>query len=570
MDRFTAGPAAREPGRHADETARPTATLAEVDIRHALATRPPRRPDPEGLNRALALLAGEMTENPRCMFQKLVEAALELCKAGTAGISLLEGDVFRWEAVAGVFASYRDGTMPRAASPCGVCIDENVTQLMLLPDRHFPALRAEPRFIEALLIPFRAQGRPVGTVWLVSHTDERKFDREDERVVLTLAQFASAGWQLWNVLEAAEQANRRKDEFVAMVAHELRNPLAAIGNAVQLLQEVDTAGHATAMQVVVRQSRHLARVAHDLLDLSRIGRDKLELQTGLVELQAVVAAAIETAQAQIGRRGQTLSVELPGAPVWLMGDAVRLAQLLANLLDNAAKYTPMGGQIWVSARSDDGRIEISVRDTGIGIPAQELGNVFDLFTQLEASVGGLGLGLALVRELVERHGGSVEATSEGPGMGSQFTVRLPGLPALPTPPPAVLVTARVPSPRRLLIVEDHPDVAESLALLLRCDDHEVRIALDGPAALQALSRFKPDVVLLDLGLPGMDGYQVARRMREEAPESNLTIIALSGSGQAEDHSQAMQAGCDAHLVKPVHPNLLRSMLAAQTPILSSI
>src|SRR6185295_15927157 len=229
------------------------------------------------------------------------------------------------------------------------------------------------------------------------------------------------------------------------------------------------------------------------------------------------------------------------------------SQLLANLLDNAAKYTPVGGRIWVSARSDDGRFEISVRDTGIGIPAQELGNVFDLFTQLESSVGGLGLGLALVRDLAERHGGSVEATSEGPGMGSQFTVRLPGLPALPMPPPAVLKTARVPSPRRLLIVEDHPDVAESLALILRCDGHEVRIAHDGPAALKVLKKFKPDVVLLDLGLPGMDGYQVARRMREEAPESNLTIIALSGSGQAEDHGQSMQAGCDAHLVKPVHP-----------------
>jgi signal transduction histidine kinase/ActR/RegA family two-component response regulator len=571
MEGLTAGLAARHPDRHADETARPTATLAEVDIRHELATRPPRRPDGESLDRALAALAVQMTENPRSMLQKLVEAALDLCKADTAGISLLEGDVFRWESVAGAFASYRDGTMPRAASPCGVCIDENVTQLMHRPDRHFPALRAEPRFIEVLLIPFRAQGRPVGTVWIVSHTDQRKFDREDERVVLTLAQFASAGWQLWNAIEAAEEANHRKDEFVATVAHELRNPLAAICNAAQVLQEVDTAGHATAVQVVVRQSRHLARVAHDLFDLSRIGRDRLELQTRLVELQTVVAAAVETAQAQIGRRGHALSVELPGAPVWLMGDPDRLAQLVANLLDNAAKYTPVGGQIWVSARLDDDRIEISVRDTGIGIPAQELGNIFDLFTQLESSVGGLGLGLALVRDLAERHGGGVEATSEGPGMGSQFTVRLPGLPApLTLPPPEVLKTARVPNPRRLLIVEDHPDAAESLALILRCDDHEVRIAHDGPAALQALKKFKPDVVLLDVGLPGMDGYEVARRMREEALESNLTIIALSGSGQAEDHSQSTQAGFDTHLVKPVHPNLLRSMLAAQTPILSSI
>jgi signal transduction histidine kinase/ActR/RegA family two-component response regulator len=557
------------PVRHVDVSAVPTATLAEVDIRSELSSRPPRPPDPEGLDRALAVLAGDMTENPRSMLQRLVETALHLCRADTAGLSLLEGDVFRWEAVAGAFASYRDGTMPRAASPCGVCIDENATQLMHLPDRHFPALRAEPRFVEALLIPFQVRGRPVGTVWVVSHTYSRKFDREDERVVRTLAQFAAAGWQLWNALEAAEEANHRKDDFVAMVGHELRNPLAAICNAAHILQEADTAGHATAVQVVARQSQHLARVAHDLLDLSRIGRDKLVLQVGPIELQSVVAAAVETAQSQIARRGQTLSVELPGAPMWLMGDAVRLSQMLANLLDNAAKYTPPGGQISVSARTADDRIELTVRDTGIGIPADKLGAVFELFAQLDSAAGGLGLGLALVRDLAERHGGSVEATSEGPGMGSQFTIRLPGLAAPhPCPPPVILKTVRTPNARRLLIVEDHPDVAESLALILRRDDHEVRIAHDGPAALRALSRFKPDVVLLDVGLPGMDGYQVARRMREEALESKLTIIALSGYGQTEDHSQSLQAGCDAHLVKPVHPNVLRSMLSAEIPSLS--
>jgi CheY-like chemotaxis protein len=284
-----------------------------------------------------------------------------------------------------------------------------------------------------------------------------------------------------------------------------------------------------------------------------------------------VAAAVETAQSEIARRGQTLSVQLPGTPMWLMGDVVRLSQLVANLLDNAAKYTPAGGQIWVSARTAAGRIEIAVRDTGIGIPADKLGAVFDLFAQLDSSAGGLGLGLALVRDLAERHGGSVEATSEGPGLGSQFTVRLPALPAPPTippPSPAVLKTAKMPNPRRLLIVEDHPDVAESLALILQCDDHEVRIAHDGPAALKALAKFRPDVVLLDVGLPGMDGYQVARRMREEALESKLTIIALSGYGQTEDHSQSMQAGCDAHLVKPVHPNVLRSLLGAEMSSMS--
>lgn len=560
-----------EPVRHTDELAEPTATLAEVDIRSELSTRPERLPDSEGLDRALAVLAREMTENPRSMLQRLVETAVDLCKADTAGISLLEGDVFRWEAVAGVFASYRDGTMPRAASPCGVCIDENVTQLMHLPDRHFPALRAEPRFVEALLIPFRAHGVPVGTVWIVSHTDERKFNREDERVVRTLAQFASAGWQLWNALEAAQEANHRKDEFLAMVGHELRNPLAAIRNATQILQGVDRGDHAAALKVVARQSQLLARMADDLLDLSRIDRGKLDLQTGPVELHAVVAAAVETVQSQIERRGQKLRVELPSAPMWLRGDAVRLAQLVANLLDNAAKYTAEAGQIWVTARSAEGQVEISVRDTGMGIPADRLRAVFDMFTQLEPSAEGLGLGLALVRTLAVLHGGSVEANSEGPGKGSQFTVRLPGLETANTAPPRVLLnTTTKPNPRRLLIVEDHADVAEGLAMILRQDDHAVRIAGDGPAALQALNEFRPDVVLLDVGLPGMDGYQVARRMREEAQQSNLTIIAVSGFGEKEHQSQSKQAGCDVHLVKPVHPNILRNLLGAELPIPASM
>jgi signal transduction histidine kinase/CheY-like chemotaxis protein len=560
-----------EPVRHTDESGGATATFEEVDIRSELSTRPDRPPDSEGLDRALAELATEMAENPRSMLQRLVEAAVDLCKADTAGISLLEGDVFRWEAVAGVFASYRDGTMPRAASPCGVCIDENVTQLMHLPDRHFPALRAEPRFVEALLIPFQVHGRPVGTVWIVSHTEERKFGREDERVVRRLAQFASAGWQLWNALEAAQEANQRKDEFLAMVGHELRNPLAAIRNATHILQGVDKAGHATALNVVARQSRHLVRIADDLLDLSRIERGTLKLQRGPVEIHAVVAAAAEAAQSQLERRGQTLTVELPSALMWLSGDAVRLAQLLSNLLDNAAKYTPEGGQIWVTARAADDQIEISVRDTGMGIPADRLQAVFDMFTQVEPSAEGLGIGLALVRTLAELHGGSVEASSEGNGRGSQFTVRLPSLQAASAAPPKVLgKTPTTPNPRRLLIVEDHADVAESLAMILEEDDHAVRIAPDGPTALQALTEFKPDVVLLDVGLPGMDGYQVARRMREETPVSSLTIIALSGFGETEDFRQSKAAGCDAHLVKPVHPNVLRKLLGTAPPIMSSI
>ena len=211
------------------DLAKATATFEEVDIRSALCTRPQRAPDYAAEHRAMEVLAAEMAANPRNMLQKLVETAIDLCQADTAGISILEGDAFRWEALAGVFVSSRGSTMAREASPCGVCVDQNTTQLVHLPDRCFPALLTEPRFVEALLIPFHDHGKPVGTVWIVANNFERKFDREDERVMRTLAQFASAGWQLWQACELAAESSRHKDEFVAMLAHELRNPLAAIG-----------------------------------------------------------------------------------------------------------------------------------------------------------------------------------------------------------------------------------------------------------------------------------------------------------------------------------------------------
>ena len=270
-----------------DDCGEPTATLAEVDILSELAVRPRRAADHERENQALASLAKEMARKPRNMLQKLVETAVELCNAHTAGISLLEGNVFRWEAVAGVFAAYRNGTMPREASPCGVCIDRDATQLMHLADRCFPALRNEPRFVEALLIPFHFQGAPIGTVWIVSHTSDRRFDREDERLVRSLAEFASAGWQLWKSYDLAEQQSRRKDEFLAMLGHEIRNPLAAIVNAAGVLRvDVATDRARRMVDVVTRQAQDLSRMVNDLMDLSRITQGTLDLQAKPLELGA--------------------------------------------------------------------------------------------------------------------------------------------------------------------------------------------------------------------------------------------------------------------------------------------
>jgi signal transduction histidine kinase/ActR/RegA family two-component response regulator len=556
-----------EASRLAAHGDRATATLDDVDIRSELQSRPHRPPNYEAEHGALTVLAMEMAENPRNMLQKLAETALDLCRADSAGISLMEGDVFRWEALAGVFASSRNGTMPRDASPCGICIDQDATQLMHLADRCFPALMAEPRFVEALLIPFHDHGRPIGTVWIVAHTDEREFDGEDERILRTLANFASAGWQLWKAYESAADSSRRKDDFVAMLGHEFRNPLAAILSANDVIHKIGSndSGLKQASDVVTRQAKHLCRMVDDLIDLSRISRGRLELQKETVEIRTLVARALEVTRAQIERHGHHLSIRIPTEPIWIEGDPSRLAQLLSNLLDNAAKYTPDGGEISVVAESVADEVCIRVRDNGIGIPRHQIDGIFDLYAQLEGSAttpsGGLGLGLALVRSLVDLHGGTIEVVSEGSGKGSQFTVRLPILSK-----PALHANAKeapkaVSAPRRILLVEDNADVAETMEQILAMDGHTVCVAADGAMALKRLPSFEPDVVLLDISLPDIDGYQVARRMREDTPERDLVIIALSGYGQEDHQRRSREAGCDAHLVKPVQLNVLQRLLA---------
>jgi signal transduction histidine kinase len=406
-------------------------SFAEVDIRAELHSRPRRAPNYEGEHAAFVALTAEMTVNPRNMLQRLVEIAVELCDADTAGISLLDGDVFRWEAVAGVFASARGGTMPRNESPCGVCIDRNATQLMHLADRCFPALLTEPRFVEALLLPFHDHGTPVGTVWIVSHTAERKFDKEDERVMHVLSQLASAAWQLWKTAENLAATSRRKDAFLATLSHELRNPFAAIMTAGSILQQDSPTSEraARAVQVIARQSQHVSRLLDDLLDIGRISAGKLQLDKQTIDLRTVLADTLETRRLQIERHRHRLTIESATEPLMVDADPIRLAQMLSNLVDNAAKYTPEHGHISVAAWAEKTEILVTVRDTGVGIPQERIEDIFDPFTQLhdtqDASAGGLGLGLALVRSLTELHGGTVGAVSDGPGQGSCFTVRLP-------------------------------------------------------------------------------------------------------------------------------------------------
>jgi signal transduction histidine kinase/CheY-like chemotaxis protein len=354
-------------------------------------------------------------------------------------------------------------------------------------------------------------------------------------------------------------ADQRKDEFLAMLAHELRNPLAPVRNAVQVLR-MKCAGDSLVErmgEMMGRQVAHMSRLVDDLLDVSRITRGKVNLRIERVELADVVARAVESARPLIDARGHELSVSVPHEPVHLHADLTRVIQVLGNLLANAAKYTPEGGHVWLTAFREGDEAVVGVRDNGIGIPAEMLPQVFDLFTQvartLDRSQGGLGIGLTLVRSLVELHGGSVRVVSEGPGQGSEFVVRLPALPAdLPRRDEQRAAERTPPTiSHRILIVDDNVDSAESLAMLLGMTGHDARTAHDGPAALETALAFRPRVVLLDIGLPRMDGYEVARRLRQDPAHAGMTVIAMTGYGQEEDRRRSKEAGFDRHLVKPI-------------------
>jgi len=324
---------------------------------------------------------------------------------------------------------------------------------------------------------------------------------------------------------------------------------------------------AQARDTMTRQLRHLVRLVDDLLDISRITRGRIELRLEHVELARVVESALETSRPDIDRFHQRLTVRLPSKPVWMYADATRVAQVLANLLNNAARYTPDGGGIWLTADRDNGHVVVRVRDTGIGLSAAMLPRVFDIFAQadpgLDRTEGGLGIGLTLVKSLVDMHSGTVEARSAGVGQGTEFIVRLPvGSEGRPRPveaEPAPPVSA--PASRRILVVDDNLDTVESLALLLHLMGHEVHTAGDGPSALEAALADPPDLVLLDIGLPGMNGYEVAVRIRKQPELKDTILVAITGWGQEEDRRRAREAGFDHHLTKPADPAVLQKLLA---------
>jgi PAS domain S-box-containing protein len=371
--------------------------------------------------------------------------------------------------------------------------------------------------------------------------------------------------------EELEQAGRRKDEFLAMLGHELRNPLAPIGMAVDIMRKRAPADDSIvwARDIIGRQLRQLTRLVDDLLDVSRINRGKVTLLLTPLDLTNVVAQAAETSRPLIESAGHELTTHVPSHPVWVRGDGVRLGQVLTNLLNNAAKYTPAGGRIRLTVEQRGSQVILTVADNGFGLPAEMLERVFDLFWQFESrgdARGGLGIGLTLVKRLVELHGGDVEARSAGRGQGSEFIVRLPALEAQAKPAahPSPDATREPLTRRRILVVDDNVDAAQTLAQVLQLQDQEVSVAHDGDAALQMARVMQPEIVFLDLGLPKINGLEVARRLRTGASIQPLLLIATTGFGHEEDRRRTAEAGFDHHLVKPIDPQELQSLLARRS------
>jgi len=382
---------------------------------------------------------------------------------------------------------------------------------------------------------------------------------------------------------ALKEADRHKDEFLAMLAHELRNPLAPIHNAVALMHRTPLTDPQLiwSRDVIGRQLAHLTRLVDDLLDVSRITRGKINLSKQALEIGPLVARTVETVQPLFEERGHTLRVDMPDTGLSVYGDPTRLMQAIGNVLSNAAKYTERGGQVTLAVAQTSSEVEIRIRDNGIGIPPELMPMIFNLFTQLDrssAAQGGLGIGLALVQRLVEMHGGSVTAQSDGPGCGSEFVIRLPlllgdrlatdaeQLNTLSALEPSMMnAEGTTQTQRRILVADDNNDALESLATLLQLSGHEVYTAANGAVALETAEQHRPEVALLDIGMPKLDGYEVARRIRAQPWGARITLVALTGWGQDSDRRRSQEAGFDSHLVKPLDLDKLTDLLATLPP-----
>ena len=478
------------------------------------------------------------------------------------------------------FALFRSGLNLRFSDPSLTALQFlAAVSTMLFVAYHAPDTRlafAAFFFVALMFGMLRSSGTPLTVLGSVSlacfalMTGLRYANNENAEVLrLDLLQLVVMAVTFpWFVLigrrvTRLREADRRKDVFLASLAHELRNPLAPIRTGVAILRMHGAESQSQAVLTMMeRQLQHMARLLDDLLDVSRISRGKITLHRERVDLRHVVDAAVEASRPLIEQRGHTFSISAPPEPAFLNADPVRFAQILSNLLNNAAKYTPPGGQIELKAEHRGDEVEVSVTDNGIGIAGESLESIFEMFTQIGSqsnAQGGLGIGLSLAKGLVALHGGAIEAYSEGLGRGSQFRVRVPTQLTLNTDSATPVSTVLTAQRLKILVVDDNRDAAETLSLLLELKGHEVQQAYNGENAVQLAEEFRPQMVLLDLGMPKMNGYEACRQIRNHAWGAQMTLIAVTGWGQEDDRRKSTDAGFDGHLVKPVDPATLEEL-----------
>lgn len=503
----------------------------------------------------------------------VVEKTAELTQADGCALLLAEDGVARVAAQRGLDEERAEGFR----APFDERIQEALRELLAYEaaDAFVGAPVIRRGRVAGMLVAFRKQAADTER----AGTDRARMDRDDEEILAALADqtaialdHAGRYRELWQKSQVArrelELAARRKDEFLAMLAHELRNPMAAIVYAIEVLRVLvpDEPKLQQVSQAADRQAMHMKRLLDDLLDVSRVTRGRIGLSLRRVEVREIVDQALHSLEPLIAERRHRLEVDLPADPIVLDCDPDRMVQVVSNLLTNAAKYTDPGGNVRLSVAAAEGEVTIRVADDGLGIPADLLPSIFDLFVQSgrapHRAEGGLGIGLTLVHRLVEMHGGRVEARSAGLGTGSEFEVRLPQEAAADAAPPAGGRVFSGAAGRSVLLVEDNEDVAETLALALESQGHRVKVVGDGEEALAAAERERPEVALVDIGLPGMDGYEVATRLRRQLAEDPPLIVALTGFGSEEARERSREAGFDHHLVKPVDPDQLNRLLAA--------
>ena len=500
----------------------------------------------------------------------LRDCARELTGADGVTIVLRDGDLCHYVEENAIGPLWKGRRFPLETCISGWCmLNRQQTAVPdIYADPRIPHEAYRPTFVKSLAMTPIRKDDPIGAIgayW----ADFHQATAEELETLQALGDSAAMAIGTAQMIQALRDANHRKDSFLSMLAHELRNPLAPIRNGLHVLRlrahEGEDEIADRTRDLVERQIQLLARIVDGLLDVARISKGQVTLQRERIDLAKLVRESAEDRRGLLEAAGVDLDLTLPPAPLWLQGDPMRLAQALGNILDNAGKFIPKGGRVTVRLETDGRQAVITLRDNGIGIEPEVLPHIFETFTQghqpLDRSQGGLGLGLSVARELLELHGGQIQAASEGPGKGAEFTLRLPCEEELPEPAQGAEPAPSGKEIRRVLVVEDNRDAAESLGLFLELCGYGVTLAYTGPEGLEAAKSMRPDIVLCDIGLPGMDGFQVAGALRRNPETAEVRLIAVTGYGQEEDRRRALAAGFDVHLVKPVDPETLLGYLA---------